>query len=116
MKTATKRTAAATAPSKGVTAKAIAAVVKGAKAKVPQLPPTKRVSNVPAPKKGAVTTGMSVTIVALAAKHDVDPKAVRAKARRNRDKLIPHLFPATADDRWAFKPTSVKAVEAILFG
>jgi hypothetical protein len=59
---------------------------------------------------------MSVTIVALAAKHDVDPKAVRAKARRNRDKLIPHLFPATSDDRWAFKPASVKAVEAILFG
>lgn len=70
----------------------------------------------PEPKKGSVTGNMSVTLVSLCAKYDRDPKVVRAKARRIRDELAPHLFPATSDERWAFKPSSVKAVEALLFG
>ena len=77
---------------------------------------TKRGATSPLPKKSAVTDTMSVTLISLCAKHDVDPKVARAKARRKRDELTPHLFPATSDERWAFKPSSVRTVEAILFG
>lgn len=100
MPTTSKRTAAKK-PSAAIASRAAAAAAS----------PVKRERAT----KGA-NASAPVTIVSLAQKHDQDPKVVRAKARRKRDELATHLFPATADERWAFKAGSVKAVEAILFG
>ena len=57
----------------------------------------------------------AMTIVAMCEKHKRDPKIIRAKARRMREQLIPHLFEATSDERWRFKASSIEHVEALLF-
>jgi hypothetical protein len=72
---------------------------------------TKRAT--PAKRASAIDT--SVTLTSMCAEHNRDPKIIRAKARRIRDQLAPHLFPATSDERWAFKSSSVATVTALLF-
>lgn len=58
-----------------------------------------------------------ITLTALCAKHERDPKIIRAKARRIAAQLKRYEFAALSDERWAFtnNAATISAVEALLF-